>query len=207
MLDYLTQRPYLIAILAALAVFTLWVCYKAGKASARTHRRNEELMKKLDEENRLRNEFAILTKKLIADSEPERLVKGIGLNLYKRLENAPELVAAFDSLNPCEQELYALYFALDESQSKLSDFFKANGRPLTTVADAVFSKLYPGEAAEIFRQEYLAFDSEDESTSFIPEQIKQLDERFAVSAAKTDFYAAAAEYICSNSNEFCAYDI
>lgn len=202
MLEYLTQRPYLIAILAVLAAFTLWVCYKAGKASARTHRRNEEIMKKLDEENRLRNEFAILTSRLIDGAEPERLVKGIGLNLYKRLENAPELVDAFNGLTACEQELYALYFALDESQSRLSDFFKANGRPLTCTANSLFSKLYPGEAAEIFEREFLAFDSEDEGTSFIPEQIKQLDERFAELSAKTDFYAPAAEYIRNNSDEF-----
>ena len=64
MIQYFLERPYLIAIMVAVILLTLFVCVKAGQASAKRSKANEEIIKKLKEENALRNEFAVLTEKL-----------------------------------------------------------------------------------------------------------------------------------------------
>ena len=49
MIEYFSQRPYLILIMAAVIALTVFVCVKAGKASAARSRENEAIMKKLKE--------------------------------------------------------------------------------------------------------------------------------------------------------------
>ena len=46
MIQYFLERPYLIAILAAVILLTLFVCVKAGQASARRSKTNEAIIKK-----------------------------------------------------------------------------------------------------------------------------------------------------------------
>ena len=50
MIEYFSQRPYLILIMAAVIALTVFVCVKAGKASAARSRENEAIMNKLKEE-------------------------------------------------------------------------------------------------------------------------------------------------------------
>ena len=83
------------AILAVLIVITLFVCVKAGQASARRGKSNEAILKKLKEENELRNEFSLLTESLIKKSEPARLFKGVALNLQKKISDAVDMNAEF----------------------------------------------------------------------------------------------------------------
>lgn len=202
MLEYYSQRPYLVVILVAMAAFAVWACIKAAKASGRNHRENEAIMKKLDEDNRLKNEFAILTENLIMSAEAERLVRGVGMNLFTRLEAAEDISAAFDSLSQPEKDIYSLYFALDESSEKLSGFFRANGSPLTDTAEKIFSALYPGEISEVFSAQFRAYDEGDETTSFIASEIEQRDEKFASLRESSDIWSPAAQYIRDNVSYF-----
>ena len=48
-MQYLIERPYWFAIFGALILITLFVCVKAGKASAKRYKANEAIMKKLKE--------------------------------------------------------------------------------------------------------------------------------------------------------------
>ena len=49
MIQYFLERPYLIAILAAVALLTLFVCFKAAQASAKRTKGNEALIRKMKE--------------------------------------------------------------------------------------------------------------------------------------------------------------
>ena len=46
MVAYFLERPYLIAIMVAVILLTLFVCVKAGQASAKRSKANEEIIKK-----------------------------------------------------------------------------------------------------------------------------------------------------------------
>lgn len=202
MIEYFAERPYLILIMAAVIALTVFVCIKAGKASAARSRENEAVMKRLKEENELRNEFAVLTERVIGEAPPERLFRGVALNLQKRVSDSADMEAEFDSLTQEQREIYALSFVEEDGTENLSGFFRANGAPLTLAALDGMKRLFGGRAAEIFEAELNAFDSENEEASFIPERINELDCEFAKLVENGAAARAAGKFIAENSERF-----
>lgn len=202
MIQYFLERPYLIVIMAAVIALTVFVCIKAGRASARRSRANEAIMKKLKEENELRNEFSILTESLAQKSEPDRLFKGVALNLQKKIHDAPDMVAEFAKLTQEQREIYALSFIIEDGGEKLSNFFRANGQPLTGEAVNAVDRLFAGRAGEIFKSEFERFDPDNETASVIPEEIEKADREFAEILGEKDICAAAGRFIAENIEKF-----
>ncbi len=202
MIAYFLERPYLIAILAVLTVITLFVCVKAGQASARRGKTNEALIKKLKEENELRNEFSLLTESLIKNSEPSRLFKGVALNLQKRISDAADMDSEFAKLNDEQKEVYALSFVVEDGSGRLSEFFRINGKPVTDIALVAFKKLFDGRACEIFANEHSAYDSDNEEVSVFPAEIEKLDTEFRTLTDADAICAAGGKYIAENYLKF-----
>lgn len=202
MLNYFLERPYLIAILAALVVLTLFVCVKAGQASAKRGKANEAIMKKLKEENELRNEFALLTEAKIKGSDSVRLFKGVSLNLQKKVSDASDMNAEFELFNEAEKKIYALSFVVEDGGEKLSAFFRINGKPVTDNALDAVNVLFDGKIREIFGKEYAAFDPDNEEVSVIPEEIEKSDNEFAYLANSEAVCAAGGRFIAENFEQF-----
>ena len=174
MAEYFASHPYVVAILVALALLTAFVCVKAAQASAKRHAENEKIINKLKEDNRLRNKFAVLTRQLIDSSEPTELFKGVALNLDRQISDAEDMEQAFAALN---------------------------GSPLTDTALEAVKKLLPA-AAEPFGKEFLAFDGNDETTSFVQSDIEQWDLDFAAVIAASPIEQAGGAYIAANADKF-----
>lgn len=191
MTEYYASHPQYIFLVAALAILTLFVCIKAGKASARHSRANNEIIKKLKEENALRNEFSVLTESLIESSEPEKLFKGLGLCLQKQVGDSSDMNAAFDALTKGEKYIYSLYCLTEDSSEKLSGFFRMNSSPVTDFAKEAVNEFFPAEFAGLFNSEFDVFDDNNEEASFIPEQIELTDKK-----AAPFFEDGTAENIC-----------
>lgn len=202
MVQYFLERPYLIALMVGLIALTVFVCIKAGQASSRRSKEVEKIMKKLKEENILRNEFAVLSDSLVRNSEPERLFKGVALNLQKRVSDAADMNAEFDKLNDSQKEIYALSILAEDGGEKLSEFFRANGQPLTGVALSAVKKHFAGKAAEIFEAEFNMFDSDNEDVSYIEEEKDKLDGEFAEILTAEKLSAAAGRIISSDIEKF-----
>lgn len=202
MIQYFLEKPYLIAIMAAVILLTLFVCIKAGQASAKRTKINESLIKKLKEENELRNEFAVLTESAVKSADSVRLFKGVALNLQKKISDADDMVSEFDALNDEQRDIYALSFILEDGAEKLSNFFRANGQPLTGASLKAVKKLFGEDICAIFEKEYNAFDSENEEVSMIPEEIDALDKAFAEGVSADDFCLVAGDYIKENLMKF-----
>lgn len=202
MIAYFLERPYLIAILAALVVLTLFVCVKAGQASARRSKANETLIKKLKEENALRNEFSLLTDSLVKNSEPSRLFKGVALNLQKKISDASDMNAEFSKFSDEQKMIYALSFVVEDGSEKLSNFFRINGSPVTENALGAFRKLFDGRACEIFECEYNSFDPDNEEASVIPEETEKLDDEFKGLVDVESICVAGGKYIAENCEKF-----
>lgn len=202
MIQYFLDHPIWIAVLAALILLTAFVCFKAAQASARRGAANEKTIKKIKEENELCNEFAILTKDLIASAEPYRLFKGVALNLQKQVADKADIMAEFNSLTDEQKEIYALYSVIDDGEVRLSGFFENCGKPLTDYAFSAINRLLDGEAVEVFKKELDAFDGDNETVSFIPEEIKKLDESFKSLAPIEKICVKAGEFIKSVPEKF-----
>lgn len=194
MIQYFLDHPIWIAVFAAVTLLTVFVCFKAAQSSRKRYAANEKTMKKIKEENELCNEFAILTETLISSAESDRLFKGVALNLQKRVAAKSDINAEFASLTDEQQEIYALYSVIDDGAIGLSGFFEVCGKPLTDVALRAIERLLDGEAVETFRKEFDAYDDDNETVSFIPEEIKKLDESFKE--------LAPVELICKKAGEF-----
>lgn len=201
-MQFLIERPYWFVIFGVLILITLFVCIKAGQASSKRYKANEEIMKKLKEENILRNEFSTLTEALISNSESAKLFKGTALNLQKKISDAADMRTEFDALSQEKKEIYSLSFVAEDGAEKLSDFFKANGQPVTGNALLMFRKLFDGRAVEIFENEYNAFDEENEEASVIPEEIEKLDSEFSQLVSADDICEKAGNFIKENKDMF-----
>lgn len=202
MIEFYRTHPWVILLLAVLVIFTLWVCYKAAKAGSKRNAANEKTIKKIKEENELTNEFAILTETTIASADPERLFKGVALNLQKRVSEKSDIVAEFNSLTQEQKEVYSLYSVIDDGAEKLSAFFSVSTKPLTTEALNGFKRIFDGRAVEIFENEYLAYDSDDETTSFISEEIEKLDKEFSETVKTEEICRKAGEFIKTCPDKF-----
>lgn len=202
MIAYFLERPYLIAILVALVILTLFVCIKAGQASARRGKANEAVIKKLREENELRNEFSLLTDAKIKNAESSRLFKGVALNLQKKISDASDMEAEFDALCEEGKMIYALSFVVEDGSEKLSEFFRINGKPVTVYALSAVKKLFDGRVCEIFESEYNSFDPDNEEASVIPEKIEKLDGEFASLIGADEICTAGGEFIAENGKKF-----
>lgn len=201
-MQYLIERPYWFVIFGVLILITLFVCIKAGQASSKRYRMNEAIMKKLKEENILRNEFAVLTDSLIEKSEPAKLFKGVALNLQKKISDASDMDSEFEKLTQEQKEIYSLSFVVEDGSENISNFFKANGQPVTGTALAAFKKLFSGKAAEIFESEYNSFDDDNEEASVIPQKIEEDDSEFARLVSADSICDAAGKFIKENSEKF-----
>lgn len=202
MLEFYRSHPWVILLLAVLVIFTLWVCYKAAKAGSKRNAANEKTIKKIKEENELTNEFAILTETTISSADPERLFKGVALNLQKRVSEKSDILAEFNTLTQEQKEIYSLFSVTDDGAEKLSAFFSVSTKPLTTEALNGFRRIFDGRAVEIFESEYLAHDSDDETTSFIPEEIEKLDKEFSETVKAEEICRKAGEFIKTCPDKF-----
>jgi hypothetical protein len=201
-MQFLIERPYWFVIFGVLILITLFVCIKAGQASSKRYKANEAIMKKLKEENILRNEFTVLTDTLVDNSDSAKLFKGVALNLQKKISDAEDMTAEFETLSQEKKEIYSLSFVVEDGSEKLSEFFRANGQPVTENALLVFKKLFDGKAAEIFENEYNAFDEDNEDASVIPKEIEKLDSEFFQLISANDICEKAGNFIKENKDIF-----
>ena len=202
MIKYLAAHPVWIVALVATAILTVFVCAKAAQASSKRYAANEKTIKKIKEENALCNEFAILTESLVASAQADRLFKGVALNLQKRVAAKDDIMAEFNTLTQEQKEAYALYAVIDDGEKRLSAFFESCTKPLTDYAFDAIARLLEGEAVDVFKKELDAFDGDNETVSFIPEEIKKLDARFAELAPIDSICTKAGEFIKSAPEKF-----
>ena len=202
MIQYFIDHPVWIFVLTAVTLLTIFVCIKAAQASSKRYAANEKTMKKIKEENELCNEFAILTESLIDSAEADRLFKGVALNLQKRVADKEDIMAEFNALTQEQKEIYALYTVVDDGEKRLSAFFENCGKPLTDVAFDAIKRLLEGEAVEAFKKEYDAFDGDNETVSFIPDEIKKLDASFSELAPVDEISKKAGVFIKSVPEKF-----
>jgi hypothetical protein len=202
MREAITQYWYFSLAFVIFSVITVIVWVKAAKASRRGKLERGKIITRLKYENRTRAEYKELTAELIESSEPEKLVDGVALNIQAELEKESDMNAAFENLNQPRQYIYSLYYFLQDSTQKLSEFFKMNGKPLTQTAAEAVEAVFGCKAYDLYIQEFRAFDEDNEEVSLIKGEIERVDADFARLAGETDFYNLAAVYIKQNPEQF-----
>lgn len=204
MLDAITRYWYFSLVFVVVTILTVFVWYKAAKASARTRREREKTVEKLKYENTVRAFFKELTAEKAEAAPAKELVDGAALNIQLKLEKAADINSAFERLPAAQKHIYAIYYVLTDGAEKLSEFFRMNGKPLTPAALEAAETVWGGKAAELFEKEYAAFDEDNEDVSLVNSEIEALDKSFSEDIGQNDLYAAAADYIKKYLDDFAA---
>ena len=193
---------YAVVLATALLCLVLWVM--AMRSSRRKRREKDALIAVLEYEKALRTQFRTVTQQMLIDTPPERLIEGMCCSIQMRLEEQPDMQAAYDALTQPRRLIYALGYVLQDGRRALSEFFRRNGQPLTKTALEAAWCLVGGGYAEIFQREYDAFDESNERVSLVKEDIAADDARFAALVLEQGeaLYAQAREYILANSGDF-----
>lgn len=196
--------PALYAVVLAAALLCLFLWVMAMRSSRRKRREKDALIAVLEYEKALRAQFRAVTQQMLIDTPPERLIEGLCCSIQMRLEEQPDMQAAYDALTQPRRLVYALGYVLQDGRGALSEFFRRNSQPLTKAALEAAWCLVGGEYAEIFQREYDAFDESNEQVSLVKEAIAVDDARFAALVLEQGeaLYAQAREYILANSDSF-----
>lgn len=202
--QYFKENPKVGVLLALFFVLVVILWAFVLKSRKAKNKENEDLIKKLKEENELRNEFAILTPKLAGSADAVRLFRGVSLGLQKRISDARDMENEFSALTDAQRMIYALSFVIEDGGEKPNEFFSANGSPLTEEAKKAVETILPAEAAEVFSKIYAACDPLNENVSFIPEEIQKLNEQFSAAVSADEIMRLGGEYIRKNLESFTA---
>lgn len=199
--EYINHPIYIIVLVAAV-ILTLFVCYKAGKASAKRNKEMNEIMSKLKEINKLRNKYAILTENLVNNSDSEELFKGVGLNLQKRVSDKTDMLQEFETLTTAEKYTYSFYAFYEDAEKGASEFFRANGQPITGLAKEITNKICDTDFTDSFNKLYDMYDEDNETVSFSNEVIAECNEKMAPFIENGTICKNMGDFIKDNINEF-----
>lgn len=202
MIEAFVQYWYFTLALIAVSILTVFVCIKAYKVSKKTRLERDKIIDRLKYENRTRAEFSTISKELIESSEPKKLFDGVAMNIQAKLEKESDMNAAFESLSQPQKYIYALYYVSVDGAEKLSEFFKMNGKPLTTAAGDAVTFILGCKAGELYKMEYDAFDDDNDEVSLIKAEIAEQDAEFALLRKEIELYNLAADYIKQNAESF-----
>jgi len=204
LLQSICEFPIFYVIILALIVACAFAWLKAMQSSRRRQAKRDALIAQYKREHELRRAFASPTLEQLSGTPPARLIEGLCCYVQTQLEEQENPDAAFADLPEPAQLIYALGYVIQDTRIKLSDFFRRNGQPLTGAAWEAARQLIGGEYAEIFYQQYIAFDEAHEEASLIEGEIEALDERFCavITERGEALYARAKEYILSQSSIF-----
>lgn len=203
MLNNLTEFWYLwLAVVIAL-VLTLFVWYRALKASARRNGLRRAEIEKMDRQHRLRREYAKITPELIAGAADEDLPDGVTEHLMVVLENADDDLALFRTLPEEWRFVYTLMFVKElAAGDSVRRFFRECGEALGQDAASAFSAMNKPELAAFFAKAARAYDEKDMTASADEKTIAALEEEFKRLTEHEDLDAVGAHYVRANADVF-----
>ncbi len=194
---------FLYLLLFVLIVLTAFVCKKAFAASSRHSKEFNENLAKAKRAKELRDAYAELTGEIIANAPADTLFEGIALNLEAVCQKSDDTSAFYLSLSSAQKLVYAyFYLASDSQKGKLSDFFAQSKKPLTSDALEAAEAILSTEVYTIVKEMFERYDEDNEDASVIPEEIAELDEKFATLTEGTDLFEAGGNYIKNNPQYF-----
>ena len=85
MIEYYKSHPALAVLMAVLIAFAVIVFIKAVVSSEKRAKKNQEIIKKLEADKKLREKFTTLTAELISSADSVELFRGVGFALQNRV--------------------------------------------------------------------------------------------------------------------------
>lgn len=203
MLQNMQEFWYLYIILFVLIIITVFVWKKAAIAAARHKKEVNEIMAKAKRNKEIRDAYKDLTAQIIENAPAGSLFEGVALNLEAACQKAENTENFYNSMTDGQKKIYAYYYLASEAKElKLSAFFKASSRPLTSDAVDAAELFVSKEIYAVIKEMFDCYDEENETASVIPQNIDRLNEEFEKLTKDIDLFIPAGEYIKNNPDVF-----
>ena len=198
MLEWLGQNWLVTVALFALLLIVLYVLSRVSSGHNKLMESRQNRLKKLHE---LRADFENMTEEAFDTAEDEYLLDGVALYYQLKLQRCDDMNEAFSLLPEEAKFVYALNIFYFEG-GVLSEFYRANGEPLSPVLAPALRAIGETSLADIAEKIQPMFDDENESVSIDYKFIKTLDENASVVYNKDEFKLKAAAYIRKSKEVF-----
>lgn len=205
MIEYISQHWYVGLALVLLALLTVFVFIMAIISGRKRNAERERIIAEIEREKSIRKEFREIDEDTFAPERDDyRLVVGICANIQMGIEKIEDMNSAFSALPEEKKLIYALGYVFEDSRNSLSDFFRANGEPLLSVASEAVDRIVGGRMKEVFDKEFIMLDENDETTSVDDELLREMDYdyKLIIEEEGSRIYANAASFIRRNKDIF-----
>lgn len=205
MLEYISQHWYVGVALVLLAILTVFMFIMAIISGRKRNAERERIIAEIEREKAIRKEFREIDEDTFAPERDDyRLVVGICANIQMSIEKIEDMNTAFYELPKEKRLIYALGYVFEDSRVNLSEFFRANGEPLLSVAAEAVEHIVGGRMMDVFFRERLMLDENDETTSVDNDELEKMDEEYRqiIEEEGSRIYANAASYIRRNKDIF-----
>ena len=193
---------HLWVVFAGLAVLFIFVSTKAAKAARNRREILEKQIEIMKKESYLHDKYENLTEELVREAETTELLEGICSNIQFRIEQIPDMTAAFNELPEWERYCYALNYFLIDSKGSLSEFFKKNGEPLISLAVTALGAV-GSDLAGLVGEMFDMYDENNEDVSYDEEKIKEIDTLFREKQDAELLYSQIKTVIINAENAEC----
>lgn len=199
--DYIFTHWYVGVLIVVLIAATVVMWIKAISASQKSRELREAEIARLEKEKALRNEFRILDEEKFESVENEKLLFGVAVNIQMYLEKEQDMKKVFEEMPEEKKYVYALNYVFEDGKDNaLSEFFRANGQPLTGEAAKAVKSVVGGDFSDIFMSLYNMIDDDVEDASYDVEKISECDKKYSeiMASKKEEIFKSIADYIKSN---------
>lgn len=170
---------YLWVIFAVLCVVTVFVLIKASKALRGHNEETKRAYAEIERLTALKAEFRGASAEKVRNEDAARVLDGAFAVLQAQLEADADPDRRFAEMNEPQQNIYTLYWLLQDVQTSLSFFFKNNGEPLRAFCPRALHAAGENTLGDIAGKMYAMFDETNEDASLEPAKLDALDADFS----------------------------
>lgn len=189
---------YLWVIFAVLCVVTIFVLLKASKALRGHNEETKRAYAQIERLTALKADFRGASAEKVLSEEAARVLDGAFAVLQAQLEGDADPDRRFAEMNEPQQNIYTLYWLVQDMQTSLSFFFKNNGEPLRAFCPRALHAVGANTLGKAAEEMYAMFDETNEEASLEPAKLDTLDAAFAKVFARdtllTNIQSYAAEH-------------
>lgn len=192
---------YLWVVFAVLCVATVFVILKASKALRGHNEETKRTYAQIERLTALKADFRGASAEKVRSAEAVCVLDGAFAVLQAKLENDADPDRCFAEMNEPQQNIYTLYWLVQDVQTSLSFFFKNNGEPLRAFCPRALNAVGAPELGKIADEMYAMFDETNEEASLEPAKLDTLDAAFAKALDRSALLARVQNYAAEHAEK------
>lgn len=192
---------YLWVVFAVLCVATVFVILKASKALRGHNEETKRTYAQIERLTALKADFRGASAEKVHSAEAVCVLDGAFAVLQAKLENDADPDRCFAEMNEPQQNIYTLYWLVQDVQTSLSFFFKNNGEPLRAFCPRALNAVGAPELGKIADEMYAMFDETNEEASLEPAKLDTLDAAFAKALDRSALLARVQNYAAEHAEK------